>query len=109
MWFITSFMINHVVKSIALYNRNIEKNNSGYQIDLLFMRDDKVITICEIKYLQTKVGTTVIDEMAEKLSVFINPKKHTLQKVLISIFGPTDSLFERGYFDRFVTLADFFR
>lgn len=92
----------------VFFNRNVEKNKPGYQIDLLFARDDKILTVCEIKYLQTKVNTQVIEEFEDKLSQLPNPKKYTIQKVLISLYGPTDSLIERGYFDRIITLSDFF-
>ncbi len=90
------------------FSRPLEKKMPGYQIDLLYAREDKVMTICEIKYVQAKIGTEVIEELEKKLSLFPNPKKMTIQKVLISTYGPADSLISRAYFDRFLILEDFF-
>ncbi len=95
-------------KSGTYFNRTLEKQMPGYQIDLLFAREDKVFTICEIKYSQAKTNTQVIDEFEKKLSHFPNPKKYTIQKVLINLHGPMDGLMARGYFDRFIKIEDFF-
>lgn len=93
-------------KSGVFFDRASEKKIPGYQIDLLYAREDKVLTICEIKYVQSKVGTEVIEDFEKKLTHFPNPKGNTIQKVLISLFGPSDALMARGYFDRFISLND---
>ena len=95
-------------KSGTYYNKETEKQKPGYQIDLLFAREDKVFTICEIKYVQTKILPSIIDEFEMKLLLFANPKQFTIKKVLISIYGPSESLKQRAYFDRFIMLSDFF-
>lgn len=96
-------------KSGVYFDRASEKKSPGYQIDLLYARDDKVFTMCEIKYVQSKVGIEVIEEFEKKLLHFSNPKAQTIQKVLISLYGPSDTLVARGYFDRFIVLEDFFQ
>ena len=55
-------------KSGVFFNRATIKEQSGYQIDLIFDRADHVLTICEIKYTQSKTGTEVIEEFEKKLS-----------------------------------------
>lgn len=95
-------------QSGVYFNRAIEKNEPGFQIDLMYARDDKVFTICEIKYLQSKISAQVIDEFEKKIALLPNPKKYTIQKVLISLHGPTDALIAQGYFDRILLLSDFF-
>lgn len=95
-------------KSGVFYNRATNKNNKGYQIDLLFDRDDHVITICEIKYLQSTVGTCVIEECERKLEQFENKNKKTIHKVLISAEGADNALINRHYFDAILTLDYFF-
>ncbi len=92
----------------AFYNRGTNQHDANYQIDLLFDRDDKVITICEIKYLQSKVGTNVIDEFDEKLALFANAKNKTIVKVLITVNGASNSLLARNYFDHILELKDFY-
>lgn len=92
----------------TFFNRGTDKENSGFQIDLLFERADNVYTICEIRYLQKKVGTQVINDMESKLALFPNPKNMTLHKVLICNEGAEDALINRAYFDDIITLTDLF-
>lgn len=95
-------------QSGTFYNRAVNIDTPGYQIDLVFDRDDRVYTICEIKYTQAPVGIKVIAEMEQKLELFPNKKNKTIQKVLISAEGAQESLVNKGYFDRILTLEDFF-
>lgn len=95
-------------KSGAFFNRATIKEQMGYQIDLVFDRADHVLTICEIKYTQTKIGTEVIEEFEKKLRQLTDTKKKKIEKVLISANGATDALLDRAYFDRIITLEDIF-
>lgn len=95
-------------KSGAYFNRATEQQSSGYQIDLLFDRNDNVITVCEIKYHAAPVGVSVIAEMERKLELFSHNKRKTVERVLISAEGAEPSLMRRAYFDRILTLDDFF-
>lgn len=92
-------------QSGAFFNRTTEKENPGYQIDLIFDRADNVYTICEIKYLQNKVGTNVIAEFEKKLSLFPNKGNKTIHKVLICSEGADNALIERSYFDDIITCS----
>jgi len=56
----------------------------GYQIDLVYDRDDKVYTLCEVKYLQSKVTPKIIEEFEKKPALFPNPENSTIHKVLIT-------------------------
>jgi len=95
-------------QSGVFFNRATNLESPGYQIDLLYDRGDKVYTICEIKYLQTKVNSKVIAEFEKKLSLFPNPQNRTIQKVLITTEGADETLSKRNYFDRIITLQDIF-
>lgn len=92
----------------AFFNRKGSELEKGFQFDLVFDRDDKVITLCEMKYAQAKIGVGVIEEFERKLGLFPNKKKKTLQKVLITTEGVSNSLQSRHYFDRVITLDDLF-
>lgn len=96
-------------RSGAYYSRSTIKNEPGFQIDLLFEREDNVITVCEIKYLRSKVSKKIINEVDKKLQLLPNPQKKSLQKVLISPFGAETSLQSSGFFDRILTLEDLFQ
>lgn len=92
----------------AYFSRATQTEESGFQFDLVFDRDDKVMTLCEMKYSQTKVSSSIIEEFERKLNHFVNKKNKTLQKVLVTIEGITESLESRHYFDRVITLNDLF-
>ena len=91
-------------ESGAFFSRATEKAVKGYQIDLIYDRLDNVYTICEIKYLQGKVGTSVIDEFERKLALFPNKSNKTIQKVLVCSEGVDQALEDRSYFDAIITL-----
>ena len=92
-------------RSGVFFSRATDKENPGYQIDLIFDRADNVYTICEMKYFQGKVGTSVIAEFEKKLSLFPNKGNKTIHKVLICSEGAEDALIKRAYFDDIITCA----
>ncbi len=90
------------------YNKNTNALDPNFQIDLIFDRADGVYTICEIKYLQTKLGTHVIEEMERKIELLSNPKNKTIHRVIISKEGIDDALTRRHYFDNIITIEQLF-
>ncbi|MDQ2993831.1 MAG: ATP-binding protein [Pseudomonadota bacterium] len=90
------------------YNRALAKNKPNFQIDLLFDRDDNVVTICEIRYTKNPVTASVIEEFERKVELFQNPQNKTIHRVLISASGADDSVKNQAYFDKIVTLQDIF-
>jgi chorismate mutase len=93
---------------VFFFNRTTIKEEAGFQIDLIFDRADHVLTICEIKYTQGKVGVEVINQFEKKLRLMPDRENKTIEKVLISANGASDSLISRAYFDRIITLEDIF-
>lgn len=92
----------------SYFSRNTEVEQPGYQIDLVFDRDDKVCTVCEIKYLATPVSQTVLNDFEKKLSLFANPKRKTIHKVLIAPQGVDPSVQAAQTFDHIITIGDLF-
>lgn len=84
------------------------RQDEKFQIDLLYLRTDKVITLCEIKYSQQPVPVSVINEVERKCKLISVPHGYTLEKALISRFGPEKSLQELGYFHHTIQVGDFF-
>jgi hypothetical protein len=91
---------------LRLASPYFERNDQGFQIDLLYKRADRVITVCEIKHHNKKIGTPVIPEMERKCALVKLPRGYALEKALISLYGPDKSLKDAGYFLHFVTLDD---
>lgn len=95
-------------RSGSYFSRKAEEEERGFQIDLLFDRDDKVLTICEIKYTQTPLSLKVIDEFEKKMTLLPDIRKKSIQKVLISNRGADQGLQRRAYFDVSIQSDDFF-
>ncbi len=74
------------------FRRNTEEMK-GVQLDLLYDRADNVLTICEMKYHNVKIGQSVLSELAEKESVLqeLFPQK-TIQSVVVAANGVTQNL-----------------
>lgn len=75
-----------------------EKERGGVQLDLVFIRNDNVITICEVKYLSEAPSTGLIREFEAKLSRCALPKGITIERALITNREPSQPLVESGYF-----------
>jgi len=79
---------------------------TGAQIDLLFKRADKVLTLCEIKHRQ-RVGREVIAEVEKKAAALSEELPgHSLERVLISAQPPSTDLVDTGAFSQILTAED---
>ena len=83
-----------------------DRRLGGYQYDLLFVRRDGVITVCEAKYLSEPPSTKLIREMEEKIKRTLFPRGITVEKVLISNREASPALKESGYFHRLLTAGE---
>jgi len=88
------------------YSRSPGKGRS--QVDLLYLRADRVITLCEMKFRDSKIGAGIIREVEQKKRMLPNPKGMTIECVLISATPPTRDLFQERYFNRILQLDDLF-
>lgn len=86
--------------------KNLGKN--GIQYDLVFLRSDPVITLCEVKYLSHPVSTSVIKDVEGKIARTRFPSDITLEKVLISNQPPSSALDESGYFNQTINIYELF-
>jgi AAA+ ATPase superfamily predicted ATPase len=86
-----------------------QRDDEGFQIDLIYLRNDRVLTLCEIKYYEKEVPITVVHEVKRKCDLIDVPRGYTLETALISRFGPEKALRELGYFHHYVEEADFFK
>lgn len=85
-----------------------KKDMHKTQIDLAFIRADKVISLCEIKYTNTPIGKEVIADFNKKEKAFPNKKRYTIERVLISSCGITESLKNIAYFHKVLTTEELF-
>jgi hypothetical protein len=82
---------------------------AGVQVDLLFDRADRIITLCEMKYRDAPVGVDVAKEVQRKVEKLPWLERRTVQKVLITRSEPTRELLRAGYFSRIILARDLIR
>jgi hypothetical protein len=77
------------------------------QIDLVFKRADRVLTVCEIKYQLTPPGREVKSPFERNLITLQSEyPKNGIQKVLISPNGAEKNLIKESYFDSIIELDE---
>jgi len=91
---------------VIAYGPLFSRKNEQFQIDMIYKRTDNVITICEVKYHANNLSTSIIREMERKRSLLKLPRGFTLEKALISLYGPDRHLKESGYFNNHITIDD---
>jgi AAA+ ATPase superfamily predicted ATPase len=91
------------------YFKRSTQTSFSTQVDLLFSRADKVLTVCEVKYTDTPVGLEAIDSVENKIKALDLPRSKDIQRVLISAAGATETLIERSYFDRIIGLEQLYQ
>ena len=94
--------------SFGPYFEAAKAHGSGVQIDLLFNRADKVITLCEMKYSQSLISKEVITQVKKKVN-YLHKKfpTKTIQKVLIGFGDISRDLENTGYFYRIIHAEEF--
>lgn len=85
------------------------RGDDHFQIDLIYLRNDKVITLCEIKFHDKPISVSVVAEVERKCKLLELRRGYTLEKALISLYGPDQSLEELNYFDYCLQINDFFK
>src|SRR5262249_28922066 len=84
------------------------------QIDLMFIRKDSKLILCEIKYNnESRLTREVIRDIQEKVDMFLskNPKyaRYTVETALITTEPVPESLRNEAYFTYLVTSEELVR
>lgn len=89
----------------SFFSRTVDKTAPGFQWDLVFDRRDRVVTLCEVKYLRTPATVKVANDFQKKLELFPDTrlKGRAVERVLIAPLGASMELQNLGYFDRVIT------
>lgn len=85
----------------------------GAQIDLLFERADKIITLCEIRYAPgpLAVGKSFLDELQQRANIFreATRTKKRIQWAIITPYGVKSDISSQDSIQGVVTGEDLFR
>ncbi len=82
------------------------KRYSGCQIDYLIQTRFNTIYVCEIKFSQREISTSVIEEVQEKIGRLSLPKHFSYRPVLIHVNGVTEEVEESGYFTTIINFGE---
>lgn len=86
---------------VMSYGPFLKKSGEAFQIDLVYFKENKSLTVCEIKYSEdAAISLAVIPEVETKIYQLkkLYPN-HSIQKALITTIGPNKTLKESKYFD----------
>jgi len=77
----------------------------GCQIDYLIQTCFNTLFVCEVKFTQTEIKTDVIQEMKDKLSRFILPRRFSCWPILIHVNGVSENVVDQGYFTKIIDFS----
>lgn len=99
---------NEIVCDNPFFQRQNAKQR-GCQIDYLIQTNTSILYVCEIKYSINPIGTSVIDEIKEKIRRMAIPKYFSYRSVLIHVNGVSDALIDEQYFSHIINFGDFLK
>lgn len=85
------------------------KKSKGVQVDLLVVRKGFILTIIECKFSENPIGLKITKEIDAKIKELSLARKYTVEKVLITANEVTNDLLDSDYFDKIMTLDDFYQ
>lgn len=80
--------------------------DEGVQLDLVFQREDKVVTVCEIKYQVEPAGLDVAKKLNQAIAKIPELKSKTIQKVLITNEAAAKTVQAGIHFSRVLSSED---
>jgi len=92
----------------AFFSRGTAKSDRGFQIDLVYKRADRVITLCEVRHNSTPISISEARKINESFACYTAPPGHTIQKVLIAKGGVQPKVSDTMLFDKVVDPLDIF-
>ncbi len=91
------------------YFQRPTKRHPGCQVDYLIQTRFNTVYICEIKFTQKELGTSIIKEVSEKIKSLSLPKHFSYRPVLIHVNGVSDEVAESGFFSKIIDFGDFLK
>ncbi|MEM1243477.1 MAG: hypothetical protein AAGG80_01510 [Pseudomonadota bacterium] len=85
-----------------------KREDTQFQIDLVYLRQDQVITVCEVKFHNQPISVDIVREIERKCQLIQIPRGYTLERALISRYGADKALTKLSYFHHIISMADFF-
>jgi AAA+ ATPase superfamily predicted ATPase len=90
-----------------VYFQRATKKYQGCQIDYLIQTRTNTLFVCEIKFSQQEIKSSIIAEVKDKIDKLIIPKNFVCIPVLIHANGVTDEVESAEYFYSIINFSDF--
>ena len=87
------------------YFQRATKRIKGCQVDYLIHTRLNTLFVCEIKFYQSALKSTVITEVQDKIKRLVVPKNIVCVPVLIHVNGVNDRVVDEDYFYRIVNFT----
>ncbi len=95
-----------IVADDSYYQRET-KQSKGCQIDYLIQTRVNTLFLCEIKFSQNELKTSVVQEVKDKIQKLSLPKNFVCVPVLIHVNGVSSEVQEANYFFDIIDFSQF--
>ena len=92
----------------SFYNKTTKAKDPNFQIDLIFSRADKVITVCDIKYKDERYDIEDANKFLKSLEQLPKTSQGHIQRVLITQSDPTEVVISKSIFNRVIKVEELF-
>lgn len=82
------------------------RSRPGCQIDWLIQTRFKTLYLCEIKFSQTAIAASIINEVEDKINRLVLPRGFSIRPVLIHVNGVAPAVQEAEFFARIIDFSD---
>ena len=88
------------------YIQRARKGKPGCQIDYMIQAQYDTLFLVEIKFSKNEIGTSVIDEVKQKINRLERPTSTSVRPVLIHVNGVSKAVLGSGYFTKIINYCD---
>lgn len=85
-----------------------ERSNTQHELDLVYDRADRVLTVCELKYQDTPLGIGTAKKLQEKIISNLELHGKTIQRVIVSNARGSKELERSSLIQEVVSVYDLF-
>lgn len=89
------------------FYQNKTVRTTGCQIDYMIQTKNNSLYVCEIKFSQNKIGSSIIEEVQKKINAIQSPKRFSYRAVLIHVNGVQDEVKNGDFFSNIIDASAF--
>lgn len=87
------------------YFQRATKTHSGCQVDFMIQTRFNTLYLCEIKFSRSQIGTSIINEVQQKIDRILLPKHFSYRPVLIHVNGVQEQVVDSGFFSAIIDFS----